>query len=658
MKAIGARCSSIGAEHTASVGSRHIEAFDFEKAFVRNLGWVTPDEQALLRSRRVAIAGLGGVGGAHLVTLTRLGIGRFSIADPDAFGIENFNRQLGARMSTLARPKSDVLAEMALDVNPELELRVFGDGVSEANLDDFLDGVDLYVDGLDFFAVAIRRAVFAACAERGIPAVTAAPLGMGAALLCFLPGRMTFEEYFALDGASEDEQLLRFFVGLAPAGLQQRYLVDPSSIDLANHRGPSTAMGCELCAGVAASQALKLLLHRGNVVAAPWGLQYDAYLNRLRRTWRPGGNRHPVQRYAMARVRSGLAAARRPAPAGEPDAVERVLDLARWAPSGDNAQPWRFERLGERSFAVHGLPGGRDIYDLQGHATQLALGALLETIAIAARGDGARAEVARRAGAPPVFDVSLMDADAAGPDPLATVIRARSVQRRPLSTTPLTARQRDALVQATAPFEVRFVDRRRAARLNFANALLRLGTPEAFATHAAAIEWGAERSEDRLPDRALGVDPLTARVMRWALGRQSRAVRLDRLGGSLGPAVQMSLLPGLACAAHFVLVAPHAPLDYLEAGRAVQRFWLTATVLGLQLQPEYTPLVFNEYLRDGVPFTADERSLRRARSLVARLGELIGADVLARAVFYGRLGAGRPATARSTRLPLERLMVD
>ena len=82
-----------------------MEAFDFGKAFIRNVGWVTPDEQALLRSRRVAIAGLGGVGGAHLVTLTRLGIGSFHIADPDAFGIENFNRQLGARMSTLGRPK-------------------------------------------------------------------------------------------------------------------------------------------------------------------------------------------------------------------------------------------------------------------------------------------------------------------------------------------------------------------------------------------------------------------------------------------------------------------------------------------------------------------------------------------------------------------------
>jgi hypothetical protein len=161
-----------------------------------------------------------------------------------------------------------------------------------------------------------------------------------------------------------------------------------------------------------------------------------------------------------------------------------------------------------------------------------------------------------------------------------------------------------------------------------------------------------------MPDQALGVDPLTARVMRWALGSRQRAMRLDRLGGSLGPAVQMSLIPGLACAAHFVLVAPRAPLDYVDAGRAVQRLWLTATYVGLQLQPEYTPLVFGEYVRDGVPFTRDERSLARARAISQRLGRLLGPDVVERAAFYGRLGSGPPAAARSTRLPLERLMVS
>ena len=86
-------------------------AFNYEKAFSRNIGWVSASEQQTLRGKRVAIAGLGGVGGAHLLTLTRLGIGAFHIADFDTFDIANFNRQAGAMTSTLGRKKSEVLAE-------------------------------------------------------------------------------------------------------------------------------------------------------------------------------------------------------------------------------------------------------------------------------------------------------------------------------------------------------------------------------------------------------------------------------------------------------------------------------------------------------------------------------------------------------------------
>lgn len=274
--------------------------FDYHEAFSRNLGWFTEAEQARLRSARIAIAGLGGVGGIHLLTLARLGIGRFNIADFDRFDLANFNRQVGATMSTLDQSKLDVLHAQALDINPGIELQAFPQGVTDDNLGQFLEGVDVYVDGLDFFAFSARRATFAACHRLGIPAVTAAPLGMGAGLLVFLPGGMSFEEYFRLEGCDETEMALRFLIGLAPAGLHRPYLADPSRIDLANRRGPSTMIACTLCAGVAAAETVKLLLGRGPVRAAPWGLQFDAFRNRMATTWRPGGNRHPLQRLMIA----------------------------------------------------------------------------------------------------------------------------------------------------------------------------------------------------------------------------------------------------------------------------------------------------------------------------------------------------------------------
>lgn len=280
-----------------------MERFDYATAFSRNIGWVTRSEQDVLRGARVAIAGLGGVGGAHLLTLARLGVGRFHIADFDEFGVHNFNRQVGAFMSTVGRPKSEVLAASASDINPEAELVAFPAGVTPENIDRFLSGVDVYVDGIDFFAMSARRMLFKACAERGIPALTAAPLGMGVAFLYFKPGGMSFEDYFQLEGVPEDEQYARFIAGLSPRMLQRPYLADASAVNFAERRGPSTMMACDLCAGVMGTSVLKVLLKRGPLKPAPWVMQFDAYRQKLSFTWRPGGNANPIQQLLLKFIR-------------------------------------------------------------------------------------------------------------------------------------------------------------------------------------------------------------------------------------------------------------------------------------------------------------------------------------------------------------------
>jgi molybdopterin/thiamine biosynthesis adenylyltransferase len=274
--------------------------FRYEQAFSRNIGWVTPAEQQLLRGKRVAIAGGGGVGGVHLLTLARLGVSNFHIADFDDFDIVNFNRQVGAMMSTVGQPKAEVLARMAKDINPEIDIKIFAEGVNKGNLQEFLGGVDLYVDALDFFAFDARQQTFAMCAQLGIPATTAAPLGMGAALLNFLPGQMTFEEYFQWGDLPELDKAIRFVVGLAPAGLHRPYLVVPEAVNFAERRGPSTFMACQLCAGIVATEALKILLGRGKVLAAPRGMQFDAFRNKIAHTWRPGGNGNLLHRLMIS----------------------------------------------------------------------------------------------------------------------------------------------------------------------------------------------------------------------------------------------------------------------------------------------------------------------------------------------------------------------
>ncbi|MBK9574207.1 MAG: ThiF family adenylyltransferase [Rhodoferax sp.] len=281
-------------------------AFDYDSAFSRNIGWVTQSEQAILKKSRVAIAGLGGVGGAHLLTLARLGISHFNIADFDDFDVHNLNRQAGAFMPFMGQPKIDTVAKLALDINPDMDLRRFPQGVKPENIDEFLRDVDVYVDGLDFFALPARRMVFAKCREKGIAALTAAPLGMGTAFLYFSPTGMSFEDYFKVDGHEPQEQYARFIAGLSPAMVQRDYLVAPEAVNFSEKRGPSTVMACDLCAGVMGTSVLKVLLGRGTIKAAPWGMHFDAYHQKLKLTWRPFGNSNPLQQLLLKFIRPKL----------------------------------------------------------------------------------------------------------------------------------------------------------------------------------------------------------------------------------------------------------------------------------------------------------------------------------------------------------------
>src|SRR5574340_359426 len=314
-----------------------------------------------------------------------------------------------------------------------------------------------------------------------------------------------------------------------------------------------------------------------------------------------------------------------------PQPVAEILELARWAPSGDNTQPWRFEVIDDHHLVVHGFDT-RDhcVYDLDGSPSQIAHGALLETLAIAASAHRLRAEFRRHPGSPdshPDYHVDLVPDRSVSPDPLLPHIRQRSVQRRPMRTTPLTPAQKQALQDAVGrAYTVRWFEgaqRWRLAKLMFDNAKLRLTLPEAYLMHRDIIEWNARFSEDKVPDRALGLDAMTLRLMRWVMASWQRVEFFNTwLAGHLTPRIEMDLLPGLLCGAHFAIQADKPPAtidDYVTAGRAVQRFWLTATHLGLQLQPEMTPLIFATYVREGKQFSAMPGSWKKARHLSTRL---------------------------------------
>jgi hypothetical protein len=350
--------------------------------------------------------------------------------------------------------------------------------------------------------------------------------------------------------------------------------------------------------------------------------------------------------------------------------IERILDLARWAPSGDNTQPWRFEIVDERRFVVHGFDT-RDwcLYDIDGRPSQIALGALLENIVIAASTHALRASIVRRPDTPdtqPTFDVQLEESPDIRADPLAPFIALRSVQRRALRTRPLSPADKRTHEAAVGPdHSVRWLEgvanRRAVAALMFRTSALRLTAHEAYEAHRRVIAWNSRFSEDKVPDAAIGLDPLTTRLMAFVMRDFARVRFFNRyLAGTLTPRIQLDVIPSFACAAHFLISARAAPRtvdDYVLVGRAMQRFWLTVTQQGLQLQPEMSPLIFAAYARQDRSFSAAPAIRKRAKALAEHFDRLLAPDA-ATIVFMGRIGEGAAPRARSLRRPLAALLVE
>ena len=638
--------------------------FSYEAAFSRNLGWTTEWEQEALRGKRVAVAGLGGVGGSHVLTLARTGVGGFNLADFDAFDIVNLNRQAGANVGTLGRPKLDVVAEQALAINPTLRIGRFPDGVTPENLDRFLSGCDLFVDGLDFFALDIRARVFARAAALGIPAVTAAPIGMGVGFLAFQPGGQTFEEYFRLAGQDEQEQYLRFLMGVAPAGLHRAYLVDDSRVDLRNRRGPSMAAACELCAGMVATQALKILLNRGGVPAAPDHLTFDAYRCRFVRTRLRWGANGPVQRLkrvAARRIYRAMAAKSPAASPAPPDTVlGAILDAARWAPSGDNSQPWQFAVTGPDTVTVRLSREADNPYEYRdGEPVWLAGGMLLESLSVAASAHAMRLTWQTQPGDPWRLDLAFHADPAVEPSPLLGALPSRSVVRGPMGARALTTVEKARLTEALGPaLEIIWFEtaarRRMFARLGAMATDIRLRAAETFAVHGRVIDWQQARSPDRVPAQAVGLNRPTLALMRWAMQGWARMHRVNRLLGTAGASLQLDVWPAYRSAAMFAIravpeAADEAGVVTLRHGMALQRFWLTATRLGLGLQPALATLIFADYGATGARFTEDAGLVQKAEALARAFGTEVGP--VRQYVFAGRLGRLRPGLpgARSTR---------
>lgn len=145
--------------------------------------WLERSEELLgkeniekLQNATVLVFGLGGVGGYAVEVLCRSGIGNMLLADGDCYAPSNLNRQIGATLNTLGKPKTQVMAERIAEINPACKVQVVNQFYHKGDFAKFFNSkIDFVLDCIDDTEAKVD--ILAECVKHNIPVVSAMGTG-------------------------------------------------------------------------------------------------------------------------------------------------------------------------------------------------------------------------------------------------------------------------------------------------------------------------------------------------------------------------------------------------------------------------------------------------------------------------------------------------
>jgi molybdopterin/thiamine biosynthesis adenylyltransferase len=205
----------------------------------RSLCWLGEGDDAQRQAQQklsnatVGIAGCGGIGGALVMRLARLGVRHLKIADPDSFDWTNINRQFGSGKTTIGKNKAETVGNLVWETVDDVTIEIFRDGITKQNAAQFVDGCDLVLDQMDFYLLGPRYALHREFrARRGIKCIISAwCIGWGTSLFKYTHDGMPIEEYFDIPEESPMDEatiikLMSKFIPLEPRFPSRKQLVE------------------------------------------------------------------------------------------------------------------------------------------------------------------------------------------------------------------------------------------------------------------------------------------------------------------------------------------------------------------------------------------------------------------------------------------------
>ena len=572
----------------------------------RNCYKITPEEQNQLRSCTIGIVGLS-VGKAAAQTLALEGIGgSFRLADYDTLSLSNLNRLQGG-IQHVGLNKAVLAARQLFEINPFLKIELFEEGITESNIDTFLDDdcrLDLLIEECDdlYVKVRLREAarelripVLMETSDRGLLDIERFDMEPDRPLFHGVLGSINGAD---LKGLSTKEKLpivLKILdVGQVSAATKASMLEIEETLETWPQLGSAVTLG----GAVITDTARRILL--GNLQKSG---RFYIDLETLVQDQCAVTPSKPIAKAVTAAVESYYPISPYPRPAARnvnevsSDKVRFIVFHGSLAPSGGNVQPWRFEWRNQQLNAIHLSDRSSTLLNFNNCASYVAFGAVAENIDLAARELGLRAdiEVIPDTTLPEVIFRTRLQRDAAitADTPLFEQVRLRVTNRR------LGLRQPLTLAEETALQEVAHSSGAELSLLTESSALDQVGEVIACCdrfiflnqqTHRemmGEIRWNPEQvlsTRDGVDIGSLHLSAADAAVMQlltdWAplsyLSRIKRGRGLERNSRKLIAA---------ASAVGLLTFGGTVPLSYFNGGRAMQRVWLTATALGLAFHP-------------------------------------------------------------------------
>ncbi|HEY3374265.1 MAG TPA: ThiF family adenylyltransferase [Candidatus Aquicultor sp.] len=253
---------------------------NYNEMVQRNRGLIIPEHQERLRDLKVAIAGVGGVGGITAERLVRLGIGTLHIADPELFEIGNANRQLLANQQTIGQNKALMFESELLKINPHLNLKVWEEGISEQNVGEFLNGADIVIDAIEYNRPDLSVMLNKASREAGKTVLIAFAIGFGATMFAFNANGIKFEDYIGLPANASPEEVEDYIIPLDRFCPEVPKYVEMNIIEKVVRREmhiPTSSLGCLAAASLLVAGVIMFIIDNKRIPVAPKYLAVDFY---------------------------------------------------------------------------------------------------------------------------------------------------------------------------------------------------------------------------------------------------------------------------------------------------------------------------------------------------------------------------------------------